>query len=126
MTPKDRKYTKDHEWALLDGNKVRVGLTDHAQKQLGDIVFVEIPEPGSKVAKGDQLATVESVKAVGEVLAPVSGEITEVNDALEGTPDLINKSPFEDGWVAAIQAEDPSELEDLMDADAYEKLIEEG
>ncbi len=126
MAPKDRKYTQDHEWALQEGNTIRVGLTDHAQKQLGDIVFVELPEPGSKVSKGDQLATVESVKAVGEVLAPVSGEVTEVNDALEGDPALMNKSPFEDGWVAAIQADDPSELEDLMDAADYEKLIEEG
>ncbi len=126
MTPKDRKYTKDHEWALRDGDNVRVGLTDHAQKQLGDIVFVELPEEGKNLGKGEQLATVESVKAVGEVLAPVTGDVVEVNSALEATPDLLNKSPYEEGWVALLRMDDPGELDDLLDADAYEKLIEEG
>ncbi|MFO8034386.1 MAG: glycine cleavage system protein GcvH [Candidatus Bipolaricaulota bacterium] len=126
MTPKDRKYTKDHEWVLQDGDKVLVGITDHAQKQLGDIVFVELPEQGAKVSRGEKLVTVESVKAVGEVFAPVSGEVVEVNDALEANPDLINKSPYEDGWTAGIRMDDPSELEELLDAAEYEKLTEEG
>ncbi len=126
MTPKDRKYTKDHEWALQEDGKVRVGLTEHAQKELGDIVFVELPEKGLNLGQGEQLATVESVKAVGEVLAPVTGEVIEVNDALESNPDLINKAPYEDGWVAAIRPDDLAELDGLLDADAYEKLIEEG
>ncbi len=126
MVPKDRKYSKSHEWALREGDNVRVGLTDHAQKQLGDIVFVELSEQGKNVGQGEQLATVESVKAVGEVLAPVSGDVLEVNEALESTPDLVNKSPYEDGWVAVLRMDDPGQLDDLLDAGDYEDLIEEG
>ncbi len=126
MVPKDRKYTNDHEWVLRDGDSIRVGITDHAQKQLGDVVFVELPEVGLNVGRGEQVATVESVKAVGEVTAPVSGEIIEVNETLEATPDLVNKSPYEDGWVMALRADDPAELDALLDAAAYEELTREG
>ncbi len=126
MVPKDRKYTNDHEWVLRDGDNVRVGITDHAQKQLGDVVFVELPEVGLNVGRGEQVASVESVKAVGEVTAPVSGEIIEVNETLEATPDLVNKSPYEDGWVMVLRPDDPAELDALLDATAYEELTREG
>lgn len=126
MVLKDRKYTNDHEWALREGDNVRVGITDHAQKQLGDIVFVELPQVGLNVGRQEQVATLESVKAVGEVTAPVSGEIIEVNESLLASPDLVNKAPYEDGWVMVLRADDPAELDALLDAAAYEELTKEG
>ncbi len=126
MVLKDRKYTNDHEWAQREGDNVRVGITDHAQKQLGDIVFVELPQVGLNVGRQEQVATLESVKAVGEVTAPVSGEIIEVNESLLASPDLVNKAPYEDGWVMVLRADDPAELDALLDAAAYEELTKEG
>ena len=126
MIPKELKYTKDHEWAKLEDGKVRIGVTDYAQRELGDIVYVELPEVGQKVAQGDQIATLESVKAVGEVFAPVSGEVVEANTELESSPELVNKEPYGAGWIAVIKMDNPAELDKLLDAEAYGKLVEEG
>lgn len=123
MIPKDLKYTKDHEWAKPEDGKVRVGITDHAQRELGDIVFVELPDVGKKVNKGELVATVESVKAVGEVYAPVSGEVVEVNSALESSPELVNKDPYGQGWILVLRVDNPAELDELMDAAAYEAAV---
>ncbi len=124
MIPKDLKYTKDHEWVKPEDGKVRVGITHHAQKELGDIVFVELPQVGKKVSKGELVATVESVKAVGEVYAPASGEVMEVNSALESSPELVNKDPYGEGWIFLLKVTAPGELEDLLDAAGYAALVE--
>lgn len=126
MIPTELKYTQDHEWVRLEGDKAWVGVTHHAQKQLGDIVFVELPPVGRKARRGEQLATVESVKAVGEVFAPLSGEIIEVNTALIGSPDLVNKDPHVRGWLFALRLSSPVEVADLLDAAAYETFAGSG
>jgi len=113
------KFTKDHEYVTVDGT---VGITPYAQEQLGDIVFVELPKVGQKLKQGDEAAVVESVKAASEIYAPVSGTVTAVNDALSGDPGLINSSPEVDGWIFKLALDDASELDGLMDADAYAKL----
>ncbi|MCD5408915.1 glycine cleavage system protein GcvH [Candidatus Bipolaricaulota bacterium] len=123
MIPQELKYTKDHEWVKEEDGKVRVGITHHAQKELGDIVFVELPEVGKVAKKGELLGTVESVKAVGEVYAPVSGEVVEANSALESTPELVNKDPYGEGWIFVLKLADPAELEELLDAAGYESLV---
>jgi len=112
--PDDLRYADDHEWARVEGDKVRVGLDDYAQDQLGDIVFVELPQVGDTFKQGQEFATVESVKAVCECYLPVSGEIIAVNSALEGSPELINKSPYGDGWMVDVKPVDLSEMENLM------------
>ncbi len=117
-------YTEEHEWIRVEGDQATVGISDHAQDQLGDIVFVELPEVGKKLAKGEQAAVVESVKAASEVYAPVSGEVTEVNGALEDKPELINQDAEGEGWFFKMKLADPGELEGLMDRDAYEKYVE--
>ncbi|GHD56503.1 glycine cleavage system H protein [Thalassobaculum fulvum] len=113
------KYTEDHEWIRVDGAIGTVGITDHAQEQLGDVVFVELPETGSTVAKGDAAGVVESVKAASEIYAPVSGEIVEVNAALVDAPQTVNAEPTGAGWFFKIRLSDPGELDGLMDEDAY-------
>lgn len=113
------QFTKDHEWIRMDGEVGVVGISSHAQDQLGDIVFVELPAPGKQVKKGDEAAVVESVKAASEVYAPVSGEIIEVNEALEGEPALVNSDPEGDGWFFKIKITDKAELAELMDKDSY-------
>lgn len=115
----DRKYTEDHEWITVDGDVATVGITDHAQEQLGEIVFVEVPEAGRAVEKGEEVAVVESVKAASEVYAPVSGEVVEGNAALPDAPDTVNQDPFGDGWFFKIRMSDPSQLDGLMDEAAY-------
>jgi glycine cleavage system H protein len=121
--PADLRYTEDHEWARLEEDKVRVGLDDYAQDQLGDIVFVELPQAGDTFKKEEVFATVESVKAVSECYMPVSGEIVSVNNDLEESPELVNKSPYGDGWFVVINPSDPSEMDTLMTNDAsLEKL----
>jgi glycine cleavage system H protein len=112
--PDDIRYADDHEWARLEGDKVRVGLDDYAQDQLGDIVFVELPQIGDTFKQGEQFATVESVKAVCECYLPVGGEIIAVNTALEESPELVNKSPYGDGWFVEVNPSDPSEMDALM------------
>ena len=121
--PADLRYTEDHEWARLEEDKVRVGLDDYAQDQLGDIVFVELPQEGDTFKKGEMFATVESVKAVSECYMPVSGKIVSVNNDLEESPELVNSSPYGDGWFVVINPSDPSEMDTLMTNDAcLEKL----
>jgi len=113
------RYTQDHEYIRVDGSTGTVGITAYAQEQLGDIVYVELPTVGKVLAKGDEAAVVESVKAASEIYAPVAGTVTEVNDALSGEPGLINSSPDADGWIYRIAITDPAELDGLLDADAY-------
>ncbi len=123
--PEELKYTRDHEWIQGDG-AARIGITDFAQDQLGDIVFVELPEPGSQFEPGDAFATVESVKAVSEVYTPVRGEITAVNDSLEENPELVNQDPYGRGWLVEITIGDPSDLNGLMDRAAYMEMLQGG
>lgn len=126
MVPKDLRYTKDHEWVRLEDGKARVGITDHAQKSLGDIVYVELPPLGRSVKKGERAATVESVKAVGEVFAPLSGKVVEVNPAVTASPDLINKDPYGQGWLFVLEIADSQEIEALLTPEAYEELLKGG
>ena len=123
MHPKDRRYSKDHEWIKPDGDRMAVGITDFAQRELGDIVYVELPETGSRVAAGDVLGTVESVKAVSEIFAPVGGTVVDVNQALSGAPETLNSDPHGAGWYCKMTVDDPSEVEGLMDAAAYEATL---
>jgi len=124
--PDDRFYSEEHEWALDNGNgTVTVGITDHAQELLTDIVFVELPEIGKKVAQGAAMAVVESVKSVSDVYSPVSGEVVAVNGILEDQPELVNQDAFGDGWIAQVQMDDPSELTNLMNASAYTVFVAE-
>ena len=125
--PESYLFSDDHEWADDQGDgTVRVGISHHAQDALGDIVFVELPAVGAQVDQDDDFGVVESVKTVSDLFAPVSGEIVEINEALEDAPELVNESPYEEGWVVRIKVSDESELEDLMDADEYESFLEDG
>jgi glycine cleavage system H protein len=117
--PDDYRYSESHEWIKADGVKVKIGITDYAQDQLGDIVFVEMPEVGATFEKGAEFGTVESVKAVSELYIPIAGEVVAVNAALEDSPELINNSPYTDGWMIQVKPDDPSEIESLMTKDAY-------
>ncbi len=119
------KYTDDHEYLNIEGDVATVGITKHAQEQLGDVVFVELPDVGKTVAKGDEAAVVESVKAAAEVYAPVSGEVIEANGDLEGNPGLVNEDPEGGAWFMKIKIADKSELEGMMDADGYAKFVAE-
>jgi glycine cleavage system H protein len=119
-----RYFTRDHEWIDVDGDIATVGITDYAQGQLGDVVFVELPEAGRTVVAGKEAAVVESVKAASEVYAPVSGTVTEANAALEGTPDLVNSAPEGEGWFFRLKLSDPAQLEGLLDAAAYKAFTE--
>jgi glycine cleavage system H protein len=119
-----RRYTEDHEWVLLEGGTVSVGISDHAQEQLGDVVYVELPEEGAELAKGDQAATVESVKAASEIYAPVAGEVVEVNGALNDDPSLVNSDPFGNGWFFKIKIADADAVAKLMDENAYKEYVE--
>lgn len=124
--PSSLKYTASHEWVLDNGDgTVTVGITDHAQELLGDVVFVELPEVGREVGKGEEFSLVESVKAASDIYAPVSGEVIAVNEALEEAPETLNESAFEDGWIAKLKLGDASELEELLDADAYQATVAE-
>ena len=124
--PAELKYTKSHEWVLDNGDgTVTVGITDHAQELLGDLVFVELPSEGDEVGAEDPCVVVESVKAASDVYAPVSGEIIAVNTALEDSPELVNSDPYGDGWLFKMKVSDPASLDDLLDADAYAAEAEE-
>ena len=121
--PEDVRYAESHEWAKLEGDKVKVGISDYAQDQLGDIVFVELPEAGDSFEKGEEFGTVESVKAVSELYMPVGGEIVAVNKDLEDSPERVNNSPYTDGWMIEVKPDDASEINGLLANDAYlEKL----
>jgi glycine cleavage system H protein len=122
--PAELRYTRSHEWVRKEGDTVTVGITDHAQDQLGDLVFVEVPEVGSTRGAGDACAVVESVKAASDVYAPVAGEVVEVNDALAGTPELVNSDPYGDGWLFKLRVDDAGSVEALLDADGYRGVVE--
>ena len=119
------RFTKDHEWVRLDGDLAVIGITDYAQSQLGDVVYVELPEPGHRVEQGKEAAVVESVKAASEVYAPVSGEVAEVNDALAADPAKVNANPLGEGWFMKLRLDDPKQLDGLMDEAAYQRFVEE-
>ena len=119
ILPEDIHYAASHEWAKAEGDKVKVGISDYAQDQLGDIVFVEMPDAGETFEKGAEFGTVESVKAVSELYMPVGGEIVAVNGALEDSPELINNTPYSDGWMIEVKPDNPADLDDLMTKDAY-------
>lgn len=119
----DALYTEDHEWVKQSGDTCKMGLSDYAQEQLGDIVFVELPEEGDSFEKGEELGTVESVKAVSEVYMPLGGEIVAVNSQLEDAPNLVNESPYSEGWMIEVKPSDPSELDALMSKDAYVEML---
>jgi glycine cleavage system H protein len=121
--PSELKFLSTHEWVEVDGDVATIGVSDHAQELLGDLVFVELPEVGSSVSAGDSVAVIESVKAASDTYAPVSGEIIEVNEELEDSPERINDDPYGDGWMYKIQMEDTDEVGDLLDADAYTDSI---
>lgn len=123
--PSELKFLSSHEWASVEGDVATIGVSDHAQELLGDLVFVELPEVGSIVTAGDSVAVIESVKAASDTYAPVTGEIIEVNSELEDSPDRINDDPYGDGWMYKIKMEDPEEIDDMMDAEAYTESIAE-
>lgn len=123
MYPKEYRYTKEHEWIHVDGDTGLVGITSHAQDQLGDVVYVELPKTGSKLQSMQSFGTVESVKAVSDLYSPVGGEVTEVNEALVDTPETINKDPHDKGWLVRLKLSDKSELEKLMTAEQYEEFL---
>jgi glycine cleavage system H protein len=122
--PEHLRYSPDHEWALLDSGEVRVGITDYAQDALGDVVFVDLPEVGTTVKRGESCSEVESTKSVSEIYAPVSGEITAVNTELNDNPERLNEDPYGDGWMFVIAADDVAELDALLDAEGYRALLE--
>jgi glycine cleavage system H protein len=117
------KYTKDHEWIAVDGDTATIGITNHAQEQLGDVVFVELPSVGKSLKKGGEAAVVESVKAASEVYAPVTGEVVEINKDLEGDPALVNRGAEDDGWFMKVKIADAKELDDLMDKAGYDAFV---
>jgi len=126
MVPTDLRYTKDHEWVRVDGDEATVGITEYAAGQLGDIVFVELPDGGRSLEQFATFGVVESVKAVSDLFAPVSGEVIATNDALTGSPELVNADPYKGGWMIRLKLAKPDEVDDLLDAAAYDSLIAAG
>ena len=122
MYPSDLKYTRDHEWMRVEGDVATVGITDFAQQQLGDVVFVELPQVGAAVSAGQAFGTIESVKAVSELFAPVSGEVVEVNDALNGAPEMVNSAPH-DAWIIRVRLSDAAEADALLSSTQYDELL---
>ena len=120
----EKRFTEDHEWVELDGEIVTVGVTDYAQGQLGDIVYVELPDVGRTIDQGEETAVVESVKAAGDVKSPVTGEVVEVNDVLSDEPEIVNQDPENEGWFFKVKMMEPEQFSELMDADAYAKLVD--
>ena len=123
--PEALKYSAEHEWVVADGNRARIGITDFAQDALGDVVFVSLPTVGVEVLAGATCAEVESTKSVSDIYAPVTGEIVEVNESLDDAPEQLNADPYGAGWIFVVEMTDPSELDALMDADAYRRMVEE-
>ena len=121
--PVDLKYTKDHEWVRVEGTTGTVGITEYAQGELGDVVFVELPAVGKKFVQGESFGTVEAVKAVSDLFSPISGAVLDVNKRIQDSPELVNKESFGDGWMIKISIDNPAELDALMDAEAYKKLV---
>ena len=123
-TPEDNRYAKSHEYVHVEGEIGTIGITDYAQKELGDVVFVELPQVGTQLEATDELGSIESVKAVSELFAPVSGEVVEINEALAEKPELVNTDPYGDGWMIKIRLSDPTEVDELMNAEEYEEYVE--
>jgi len=123
VNPADLKYSEEHEWARADGARVVVGITSYAQEALGDVVYVDLPAAGTRVERGQPFGEVESTKSVSDLYAPVSGTISERNEELESRPELVNRDPFGEGWMVAIDADDPAELDGMLNAEAYDELI---
>ena len=121
--PDHLRYTPDHAWVKIEGDLATVGITDHAQVELSDVVFVELPPVGQAVGSGDEVGTVESVKAASPIYAPLGGEVVEINTELEGDPSVINSSPYEEGWIFKVRLQDSGDLDDLLDVSGYEDLI---
>ena len=121
--PAELRYTKEHEWVRVKGNEAEVGITDYAQGELGDVIFVELPQPGSKLAQMKPFGTIDAVKTVSDLFAPVSGEIVAVNGALKDDPALVNRSPYKDGWMVRIRLDSPAEVNALLTAEDYEKTL---
>lgn len=121
---KEFKFSKEHEWVKVEGDIAAVGISDHAQHELGDVVYVELPAVGDSFKKGDALGNIESVKAVSDIYAPVSGKVTAVNGELEDQPEIVNQDPYGKGWIAKLKMEDTAELDDLMNHDEYQQMIE--
>jgi len=124
-TPEDLSYTKDHEWLRVKGNEATVGITDHAQKQLGDVVYVELPKVGDKFEASEPFGSVESVKAVSEIYMPVSGSVAEVNESLNDSPEQVNEDPYGDGWMIRIKIDNPAQVDALLTSIEYEDYIKE-
>ena len=124
MYPTDRLYSKEHEWILVDGDTVTLGITEYAQSQLGDIVYVELPDEGKQVAKDDVIGTIESVKAVSEIYSPLAGTVVAANTSLDDAPEKVNGSPHEDGWYCKLKLDDPTSVDTLMDAAKYQEFVE--
>lgn len=124
MYPDDLRYTEDHEWVRDDGGLFTVGITEYAAEQLGDVTYVELPDVGTEFAQGDEAGTVESVKAASDVYSPIAGEIAEINEELDEKPELVNESPYGDGWFFKLKIDDADELNSLMDAKSYAKYVE--
>ena len=124
--PSDRKYSNEHEWVMLDGDTAAIGISDFAQDQLGEVVYVDLPAVGDNVAAGDSFGEIESVKSVSELFAPVTGEIVAVNDSLGDSPETVNQDPHGEGWMVKVKVQDPSELDGLMSAEEYDAFITEG
>jgi glycine cleavage system H protein len=120
--PDDRRYSRDHEWALLEGDRVRMGITDYAQDALGDVVFVQLPDVGAAVTAGESLGEVESTKSVSDIYAPVTGQVVEVNAELSDAPNRLNEDPYGEGWICVIEPDDPGSMDGLLDPDAYRQL----
>ena len=124
--PEQLQYSSEHEWIAVDGARARIGITDYAQDALGDVVFVNLPAVGTAVTSGASVAEVESTKSVSDIYAPVSGTIVEVNHALDDAPEHVNNDPYGEGWIFVVEMSDPTELDGLMDAEAYRRMVEEG
>ncbi|MDO8848440.1 MAG: glycine cleavage system protein GcvH [Coriobacteriia bacterium] len=125
MYPKDLKYDREHEWVRIDGDVATIGISHFAQDQLGEVVYVDLPKAGDPINAGDTFGEVESVKSVSELYSPVSGEIVEVNDALDDAPETVNAEPYGDGWMIKVMLSDPAEVDGMMDADGYEAFLAE-
>jgi len=125
MVPRELKYTRDHEWVRIEGKEAVIGITDHAQAELGDITFVEVPKVGAQITQMKAFGTIESVKAASDLYAPVSGKVVAVNASLEKAPEVVNQSPYEQGWLVRVAVTDPAESEKLLSAEQYEALIAE-
>ncbi|MFC3420232.1 glycine cleavage system protein GcvH [Salinicoccus hispanicus] len=123
-TPKEYKYSEDHEWVKVEDGKATIGITEFAQSELGDIVFVELPAEGDTLTTGESFGSVESVKTVSELYAPVSGTVVEINEGLEDSPELVNESPYEKAWMVVVELSDESQLDRLMNADAYNEMVD--